>query len=156
MTEPSIDDLKRIPVFAELIPDELEIVRQATRTHAAAEGEVVFAEGDQSDFICFVIDGRLEVIQKASDGRPVSVSILGPGEAFGEMALMEKSPRSATVKALAPSSLVVLDQPKFEALIRDKPEAAVKMLMGLCRMLSKRLRQTNHRLIDCIAQCADT
>jgi CRP/FNR family cyclic AMP-dependent transcriptional regulator len=152
MTEPSIADLKKIPVFLEFTPGELEILRQATRTRAAAEGEVVFEEGDQSDFICFVVEGRLEVIQKASDGRPVKVSILDPGESFGEMALMEKSPRSATVKALAPSSLVVLDHAKFESMIRDKPEAAVKMLMGLCRMLSKRLRQTNHRLIDCMAE----
>ena len=152
MTEPSLNDLKGISVFSEFAPDELEIVRQATRTYAAAEGEVVFAEGDQSDFICFVVEGRLDVIQKTSGGRAVSVSVLDSGESFGEMALMEKSPRSATLQALDPSSLVILDRPKFEVLIQDKPEVAVKLLMGLCRMLSKKLRQTNLRLIDCMAR----
>ena len=151
MSAPALEELQKIPIFRRFTLAELKTVQQATQRQDVAQEEVLIAEGDRSDFICFVVDGRLDVIKKTFTGEQIIINALSRGQSFGEMALMEKSPRSATVKAVTPSSLVILSRAQFDALIRDHPEVAVKILMGISMLLSKKLRQTNSRLINYMA-----
>jgi len=148
MSAPALEDLKKVPIFSRFTPEELETVRQATRRLEVREGDILFSEGDAGDSICFVVDGRLDVMQTPLSGEPVIVNALSRGQSFGEMAIMEKKPRSATIKAVAPSRLITLDRSRFETLMQEQPTVAVKILMGVSLLLSKKLRQTNSRLIN--------
>lgn len=97
-----------------------------------APGEIIFAEGEPGDFMYVIIEGEVAV---TLDGR--LVNYLGPGTLFGEMALMDKRPRSATVTAAVACRVLPLDTQRFETLIRDEPAFALQVMA----IMTERLRR---------------
>ena len=85
-------------------------------------GEIIFRQGDEGDFVYSIIDGRVEVIREAPDGEAKVINRLGPGEYFGEMALIRHAPRTATVRAVTAVNAVVLSQADFLALYTYLPD----------------------------------
>ena len=139
--------LARMRLFNGLSADELAVVEKLVFVNRAAAGDTVCREGDRSDFLCFVVRGRLDILksQNASDGTSV-IAHLNPGDSLGEMALVDHQPRSATVRAAEDTTLVVLTRKGFEQLRRREPRAAAVLMENIARLLCDNLRQTSSRL----------
>ncbi len=109
-------------------------------------GTVLFREGDPGDRMFVIADGRVRIV-KALGASDVTIASLGPGDCFGEMALLDKQPRSATAVTSEESRLVIIDGVAFEQLIRENGEIAVRIM----RKLSERLREANRYLLNFLA-----
>lgn len=143
-----IDLLISIPIFDSLKSDELKLATRYMNLTDVKTGEVVFKEGDQGTYVCFVVDGTLEVLKGADTGHQVVIAELGKNRSIGEMAVIDDFPRSATVRALKPSTLLILTREGFDSILEDHPRTGVKILKGLARLLSQNLRKTSSRLAD--------
>ena len=102
-------------------------------------GEVIFKEGDPGDVMYAVLSGRLDVIHKDA-----VIYSVGEGDIIGEMAIVDKSPRSATLVAAEPSSVVKVDEKRFLFLVQEHPTFAMQVM----RIMADRLRQANDRELD--------
>jgi len=142
----NIDFLSRLPLFQALSLDEISILDQYLGLLELAKGDTVFDEGESGEFVCFVVNGELEVLKKSPGGDSSTITKLGKGQTIGEMALIDELPRSATVRARSPSSLTVLSRKGFEELAGQSPEIAIKILKYLARSLSLNLRKTSNRV----------
>jgi len=148
MADNNLDFLSRLPLFQELSLDEISILDQYLGFLELAKGDTVFDEGESGEFVCFVVNGELEVLKKSPGGDSSTITKLGKGQTIGEMALIDELPRSATVRARSPSSLTVLSRKGFEELAGQSPEIAIKILKYLARSLSLNLRKTSNWVSD--------
>jgi CRP/FNR family cyclic AMP-dependent transcriptional regulator len=133
--------LRDIGLFGGLSDAGLEVLAKELPTVRVEAGSLVVREGDTSSEMFVVIDGELEVVKRAHDGSNVRVAMLGPGDWFGEMAILNVHPRSASVRALAPGVLISIGAEHVERLVyrRDLKDYAL-LLMNISRELSRRLR----------------
>jgi CRP/FNR family transcriptional regulator, cyclic AMP receptor protein len=147
MREPSDDLFNKIPIFSRFTNDERSVVNKHIAFLKVGEGEVLFNEGDKGDSICFVVDGRLNVIKKTYTGEEIIINTLSRGQSFGEMAIIENSLRSATIRAESATTLITLNREGFDMIMNAYPQVGSKILKGISLLLSKKLRQTSSRLI---------
>ncbi len=111
-------------------------------------GAIVFKEGDPGDFIAFVKSGRLEVKKETEfQGKQIVLAQMAKGSCLGELALFDDRPRSATIEALEETELLVLRKKTLDTFIEDYPALGIKILKGISRVLSLRLRQLADRLV---------
>ena len=104
------------------------------------KNEVVFEEGAEGNEMFIVHRGRVRILKKTNKGNQKTLTTLGPGEFFGEMALIDNSPRSASVVAEEDdTNLIVLDKPKFTYMVQQLPDFS----LAIMQRLSQRLRETN-------------
>src|SRR3954468_17291021 len=87
--------LLKVPVFSRLPEEGRERLGRLLRPRRYARGEVIFLEGDQGTALCLIAEGRIRIQLTGSDGREAVLNVYGPGEIFGEMALLDGEPRSA-------------------------------------------------------------
>jgi len=126
-----------------------------------ATGTVLFQEGDEGREMYVVHSGEIEISRRIKD-RDTVVAVLGAGEFFGEMAIINNRPRSATATVRSPARLLIIDGKTFEAMLRGKVEIAVRMIKTLARRLEHAnqqielllLRDSNHRVVQCLRQLA--
>jgi CRP-like cAMP-binding protein len=132
-----IDHLKQVPLFSRCTGRELRILaRHAEPVRLPAES-VLFREGDQGDAFFVVLEGTAEVRRGKADRR---VNSLGPGAYFGEMALLDAAPRSATVVAATELELAVLGARIFRTLLRELPTISERLLAALAGELREARR----------------
>ena len=129
------DLLAQTPLFAELTQEELQRIAEAARLRTYQPGEVVVREGEQAAGCFIILTGQVEVVKGTDTARPTVLARMGPGEIFGEMAMIDDHPRSATVRALDPTECVGLRRSDFMAELQRAPEIAVHMLPVLVRRL---------------------
>ncbi len=129
--------LRRVPLFAALDEDDLDWIAGACDTADLAVGEVVAAEGDDGETLFVITAGELEVV-KRSRSSDVPIARLGPGEIVGEMAVLEGSPRMATIRAIEASRIITISRDVVLELVRTRPSAALSMI----RTVTGRLRST--------------
>jgi CRP/FNR family transcriptional regulator, cyclic AMP receptor protein len=134
-----IDHLARVPLFSACSKKDLQVVAKRAEDVKVDAGKILVNEGDTGTEFFVVIDGKASVSKRGQ-----KVAELGPGGFFGELALLDRAPRNATVTAEAPMELVVLGQREFAGLIDDVPEFAHKLLAGLAR----RLRQADSQTVQ--------
>jgi CRP-like cAMP-binding protein len=101
-------------------------------------GEVIFKEGDSEDTMFFIKEGKVEISKKMGDAEQV-LAFLGPNDFFGEMALLSKSPRSASAKAVKETSVIVFNRKQFMTLLKTRGEIVLKII----EVLIKRLKESN-------------
>ncbi len=111
-------------------------------------GHTVFREHDREAFMCLVIQGNVGVFKEDSQLGQKELARLGPSKAFGELALFDDQPRSATVTANRDSKLMVLSKEALDKLSEERPELANKLLWMLIRVVTGRLRQTSGALVE--------
>lgn len=145
------EHLKHISIFEELDENDISVIEKYMFFNRVAPDELVFKEGEQGDFVCFVIVGRLEII-KQTKGSEVVIHTLTRGDSIGEMALIDNLKRSATVRAAEHSGFMVLTRRGFDMIQRTHPEIGIKMLKGLSRSLSMNLRKTSEKLAEFMPQ----
>lgn len=133
--------LRDIGLFGGISDASLERLAAELPQVRAEPGKAVVSEGDNSSDMYIVIAGELEVVKRALDGSTVRVAMLGPGDWFGEMAVLDVQPRSASVRALAPSLLLSMGPDHVERLLyrQDLKDYAL-LIMNIARELSRRLR----------------
>ena len=128
--------------------DLLRLVADHVRSVQAPAGTRICAEGERGDFMAFVLSGRLRVVKRDYFQEDQLLALLGPGTSFGEMALVDQEPRSATVWTVEDSTLLILDVAHFHQLIQDHPTAAVQILFQMSHVLSQRVRFLNRRVLE--------
>ena len=136
------DMLKNVPIFSELGRRDLSRLSKLMVPRSFKAGEVIIKENDQAAGFFVVTSGKVEVLRGAGGPSPHLLATFGPGEFFGEMALFEGYPRSATVRALEDTECLAMTRWDFTAELRTHPEIAVGMLPPLVR----RLRDADARL----------
>jgi CRP/FNR family cyclic AMP-dependent transcriptional regulator len=123
------------------------------RVRRYAAGEVIAHEGDLADTLHLIRSGRVAAGLTTRYGNQVTFTLLGPGEVFGELALLDaQSRRSATLTALEPTETVTLTRPEFDQLRADRPEFA----QGLVDLLAERVRRLSDQLVEALYVPADT
>lgn len=138
--------LQRSPLFEMLSPAELELAADMSRPRRYPAGAVVFEEGDLGDSLFVIASGEVEVLRKNEAGELKPIQRLAPPAFFGEMALIDKEYRSATVRAKTDSVLLQLTAENFAAFRKHHRDGFTFIVMNIARVLSSRLREANARL----------
>jgi CRP/FNR family transcriptional regulator, cyclic AMP receptor protein len=125
-----LDLLHRIPLFAGFDRHHLERLGMLTEEVDVPAGKVLIRQGELGDDLMIIYSGRVAV-----DRDGATVNRLGPGEFFGEIAVIERGPRTATVTAETPCRLLVINHRDFHAVMDEFPEVAVRVLLTLAQRL---------------------
>ena len=125
--------LKAVPLFASFPEDQLGMIATMVTRRSAARANTIMAAGDATDSLYIVLSGRLKVMMSDSDGKEVILSILGPGEFFGEMGLIDDEPRSASVVTLEPCELLSIAKRDFRKCLAENFEMSMAVMRGLVR-----------------------
>ena len=133
---------KQVPLFTDLSNQELELLAASARCQKFPSKNLVFQEGDPGDVLIVILSGKVKVLLTGKDGQEFILSILGPGNFFGEMAILEAALRSATVMTVEPCEFLLLGHKDLTELIQHHPSIALKIL----KHLSQRLRNTNEQI----------
>lgn len=146
--EETRDFLISLSLFDSFKVDELTLLAQHMSYIQLQRGEFLFVEGDKGDFLGFVVQGVLEVLKKSATGENVIIARLTRGSSIGEMALIDKSPRSATVVSRQPTTMLTLTSKGFDRLTEKSPTTGVKIIQKVARLLSLNMRRTSSKLAD--------
>lgn len=123
--------LETIPLFSGLPPEDRQRVLSAARMQRYGAGEVIFEQGDPPDRLFAVATGRLKVVAPRQGGRDATLNILGPGDVFGELSMLDEGTRTARVSALSESVLLVLGRADFMDLYRRSRTVADRITATL-------------------------
>lgn len=134
--------LRSVPLFADLEAGELERFSRVAVPRSFPAATRVFHEGDHSDACYIVRSGSFRVTREHPDGRAITLATLGPGDIFGELAMLDGEVRSASVEALTDGELLALPAGEVRALLGRHPDITVKLIGALVR----RLREANERI----------
>jgi CRP-like cAMP-binding protein len=129
--------LANVPLFQGLGPKELDALIPVARTVSLGKREELFHKGDEGAQAYVVIRGKLKALTTSEDGDDVVFSILGPGEVFGEIALLGGTPRTATVTAIDPCELLIIDRRDFLSVLRGHPDVAINLLDVLAQRMKR-------------------
>lgn len=139
--------LQQRPIFSSLSRRDLQRIAQIARTRTYERGDIIAREGDNTEG-CFIISsGKVELVTDVDSPHPLVLGALGPGDFFGEMAIIDHDPRSATVRAIEPTECVEITRQAFMSEVRNRPDLAVKMLPAVVRRLSD-YRGPRRRFMD--------
>ncbi len=134
--------LQRMPLFAGLAKDELEMISQITIQQRYARNQVIIRAGDRGTVFFLLTAGVVGVSVAGNRGKEIMLGVLYPNDFFGEMALLDGLPRSATVTALEESEVLVISRKDFLECIRTMPQIAATMIVTL----SLRLRRADQKI----------
>lgn len=144
-----LEVLHRIPLFRNVTYQELVRIINITRTKTYKPDEQVVVEGDDGDELCVVLSGKLRMHAAGADIRD-----LASGDYFGEMALVDQTPRSATVTAKDESRIIVIRRRDFFDLVRKDRDIAVKLMWSFLQLIAQRYRGVSQELTDMRAELA--
>lgn len=153
----AVSVLAKVPLFQGLTPEQLKVVERIARTTRCQKGELIIKEGDQGDVMYVLTHGSVEVSRtvtlslsrnQVAEGEKSFVKLdAADHPAFGEMALLEKSLRGATVTALADCELLEISHQAFERTCQEDPMLGYTVLSNMASQLSARLRRTNQDVL---------
>lgn len=132
------------PLFARLAPEQLAEVASHGSARQFPRNAVIITEGDQSDSFYVIEEGRVKVFVSDDEGREFVIRHLGPGDYFGELALIEDSPRSASVMSTEPSKLKVVSKAAFKECLERNPDIGWELL----RAMADRMRTLTETVRD--------
>ena len=135
---------ERDSLFRGLPKVTLERIAALGRRRVYAEGTVIFLRGDPGDSLCGVVSGRVRISASRPGGKEVFLNIIGPGDSFGEIALLDGMARTATATAMMRTELTIIRRDQFLCLLRTEPQLAAHLIQLLC----KRVRWTAQLMED--------
>jgi CRP-like cAMP-binding protein len=138
--------LKTVPIFAQLSRRQLQSVEKILHTRRYTPGEVVFRQGDPGVGMYIIARGRVTISQEPDD---TPIAELGEGDFFGEIALLNERPRSATAVAVESTTLFGFFQPDLLSILERQPRIGVVVLRGLAEIAGERLLRTEGKLREC-------
>ena len=138
--------IRSAPLFSALSEEEAVSLRASITQVKVSKGHTLFKEGDEGDRLYVVLEGKLKLGTTSIDGRENLLSILGPGEMFGELSLFDPEPRTTTATAVTDAKLLALAHDQVIGLVARHPQASLELL----RRLAQRLRKSNEILADLV------
>jgi CRP-like cAMP-binding protein len=118
-----------------LQPEELDELLTVAFVRRAASGEMLFQKGDPGDSLMAIISGRIKISTLSESGKEVALNILGPGDMFGEIALIDGRERTADASAMAASELLVIQRRDFMPFLEHRPDVSARLLVVLCERI---------------------
>ena len=143
-----IDFLISISLFDELNSTELTIVSDYMNFFEFEKGKILFKEGDKGDYVCFIVEGGVDIIKSSVTGQKAVIATIRAGSTLGEMSIIDNIARSATAKARQDTTLVILSKKGFNTILDKHPRIGTKILKGVARLLSLNMRRTSSHLAD--------
>jgi len=134
--------LRKHPIFADLEPEALDQLCRYARHTTVKRGATIAIKGDPGDSLFAVVSGTVKISLSSPDGRNAILNLIGPGEIFGEMAVLDGEPRSADVTAHTNCELYVIDRRDFLPFVRSHSAVAMRFIELLCA----RLRRTSQQV----------
>ena len=138
--------LAKVPLFAGLTPAALELVALVASEESYATGDVIFEHGEVGEKLYIILSGRVRISRNVPGMGEEALAILNPGAIFGEMALLDDTPRSADARVHERVTLMVISREAFEDLLFLNKDLAYEVLWSMVRILSSRLRETTDKL----------
>ncbi len=138
--------LSRIWIFEGVEPGELDRLEQITGSRELRRGEILFAKGAPGEQLFGVMRGRLKISASGPGGKGVVFGFAEPGEVFGEIALLDAQPRSATIEAIEPTQLLTLRRHDFLSFLESHPRVAIR----LAQVLAGRVRRLSGQMEDAV------
>ena len=138
--------LRRAPLFDALDEEDARALRRQMAEVKLSRGEHLFMEGDDGDSLYVVIDGKMKLTRAAADGRENLLSVIGPGEMFGELSLFDPRPRTSSASAVTDATVAALGHDALRPWLLEQPEVSMHMLQALAR----RLRRANDVTADLV------
>jgi CRP/FNR family cyclic AMP-dependent transcriptional regulator len=136
--------LRKHPLFGALAPELIERLSSYATTRTIERGATIFAKGDPGNSLYAVCAGTVKISVPSADGKDAVFNLVGEGEIFGEIALLDGRPRTADATAMSDCELMVIERRDFLSLVRSQPEIALKLMEVLCA----RLRHTSEQVED--------
>jgi CRP/FNR family transcriptional regulator, cyclic AMP receptor protein len=158
-----VDLVSAVPIFGELDPPDIKKITEIGINRKYTKNGIVFLEEEEGAALFIIISGKVKIVRTDDEGKEVILSILGEGDFFGEMAILDGLPRSATVVSIDESELFMIHRRDFLQLIERSPQVAVSLLRELTRRLRKSdeqikslsLKDAVGRVANVILQLAD-
>ena len=138
--------VRRAPLFTALDDAQAASLRASMDSVKISKGGILFKEGDEGEHVYVIVNGKLKLGTSSGDGRENLLSILGPGEMFGELSLFDPGPRTSTATAVTDAKLLSLSHEKLIPWLKGNPEVSLHLLARL----AQRLRRTNEAVGDLV------
>jgi len=153
--EQNLTRLRNIGLFGGLDDEVLKKLLEELPLVDATPGTDIFLEGDSGREMYVILDGEVEVLRRSKRGHETRVALLGPGDWFGEMSILDVLPRSATARVVAPSRLIRFSAHEMDALYRRDLRSYSLLVLNIAREMSRRLRVADGLLAELVNNMMD-
>jgi CRP-like cAMP-binding protein len=143
-TQDAAQALKQVPFFNNLSAEHADSLAQQMVMRRFNTDQIVFHHGDPGGLLYIISKGKVKITHSTPDGQEAMLAIVGAGDFFGELALLDDSPRSATAEAIEPTETLTLHRDDFMRYIKANPDFALQVL----QTLAKRIRRLNNQVSD--------
>lgn len=145
MADP-VEQLRNVELFAGLKPEALSLISKVATEETHAVGTKIFQHGDAGDKLYLILEGKVRISREVPGMGEEALAVLGPGQVFGEMALLDESPRSADARVHERCRVLTIPKDGFDDLLFMHKDLAYEVLWSMVRMLVRRLRETTDKL----------
>ena len=142
--------IEKTQIFKEFSRLEVETLTHYVRAYKLDEGKTIFREGEKGTFMCFLVEGKIDIFKNDQELKLKKVTTIRPGRTIGEMSILDEMPHSATGIAAEPVRLVMLTRAGLDNLSAEHANLANRLLWQISKLLSLRLRKTTGVLADYI------
>ena len=141
-------DIQGSVMLRDLSEDDLQTLAALCETRQMGEGTTIFIENMPGEALFLIRKGIVRISKMFAEGDEKTLVVLGPEDIFGEMAIIDGLPRSATARVAEDAELISLKKKDFEMLSQKSPDLALKMVMNIVRVFSKRIREADDEYRD--------
>ncbi|MEA3287545.1 MAG: cyclic nucleotide-binding domain-containing protein [Candidatus Marinimicrobia bacterium] len=139
--------ISQVEIFSRMSWREIKIIEHAVHIRTYTPKEPIFKQGDPGSGMYIIVHGRVGLFFEVPNQEPTKLPELGEGDFFGEIALLDDSPRSASATALDNCTIIGFYRPDLMEILKTKPALGNKILLSLSEVLATRLRGTNSELL---------
>lgn len=142
----SIKALKNIPIFSNLESKELKELDKIMHRRIYSPREQIFRESEPGVGMYIILNGKVKILKEVTESSSETLAVLESGEFFGDLALLDESPRSASAVASEECEILGFFRPDLMNLLERKPKLGIKIVLNLARVVGERLRHSNEEL----------
>ncbi|ALC16671.1 hypothetical protein DSOUD_1900 [Desulfuromonas soudanensis] len=139
----NFESLTGSSLFRDMEPGEIAVLSAIFKERKMAEGTTVFLENMSGESLFLVKQGTVQISKMIAEGEEKTLVILGPEDVFGEMAVLDSAPRSATARVAEDAQLLGIKKADFDALCESHPKLALKLMRNIIRIFSQRIRENS-------------
>src|SRR3979411_2124967 len=144
----NLDGLRKHPIFSDLEPDAFDQLCRYAKLSNLKRGATIFSKGDAGNSLVAVISGTVKISTSSAEGRSAILNLIGSGEVFGEVALLDGLERTADASANSVCEIIVIDRREFIPFLRSQPALAMKFIELLCARGRWTSEQVEHVMLQ--------
>jgi CRP/FNR family cyclic AMP-dependent transcriptional regulator len=149
-----VKPLRENEIFKPLSDHELAVISKIVEEKTYPSGTALFYENMKGEAMYIIVSGQVRLSKMLSEGEERTLTVMGPGDYFGENALLEEGPRTVTAIVSQESDLLVIKRGAFYRLLEEEPKAAVKVIVGMYQLLSSKIRKASPKLQQIIMEAS--